>query len=70
MFLNVFLFQAEFFRRVKDEHLHADVGRRRGAGKFGHDDHQPDSERDSPDRGLFANDAQQRMRSPEGIKID
>ena len=46
------------FGGVKDEHLHADIGRDIGRGRLGDDHHEGDGEGHGPDRGLFAEDAQ------------
>ena len=70
MFLDVFLFEAEGFGSVEDEHFHAYVRRNFRTGEFGDEDHESDRERDRPDGGLFAEDAEERMRGPELIQIE
>ena len=70
VFLDVFLFEAEGFRGVKDEHFHAGVGGDFGAGEFRDDDHESDRERDGPDGGLFAENSNERVGRPEGIQVD
>ena len=67
VFLDVFLFEAEGFGSVEDEHFHANVGRNFGAREFRNDDHEADGQGDGPDGGLFAEDAEKGMRSPELI---
>ena len=68
MFLDVFLFEAQFFRGVEDEHFHADVGGDGLTGGFGDDDHQADGEGHGPDGGLLAEDAEQGVRLPEVVQ--
>ncbi len=67
VFLDVFLFEAEGFRGVEDEHFHADVARNFGPSEFGDDDHEGDRERDGPDGRLFAENANEGMGDPELI---
>ena len=67
VFLDVFLFEAEGFGGVEDEHFHADVRGDFGASEFGDDDHQRDREGNGPDGGLFAEDADEGMGDPELI---
>lgn len=68
MLLNIFLLKAEFFRRVEDEHFHANIRRDRGRGELGHSDHQSDGEGNSPNRRLLAQDAEQRVYFPKAAK--
>src|SRR5688500_8562623 len=69
MFLDVFLFEAEGFGGVEDEHFHADVFGDFGAGKLRDDDHERDREGDGPDGGLLAEDSDERMGDPEILEI-
>ena len=53
---------------MEDEHFHANVGGDLGGGRFGDDDHQANGERYGPDRGLFAEDAEERVLRPEAVE--
>lgn len=66
--LDVFLFEPEFFGRVQDEHLHANIGGHLGGGRFGDDDHERDRERHTPDGGLFTENAEQRVFGPKTVE--
>ena len=70
VFLDVFLFEAEGFGGVEDEHFHADIGGDFGASEFGDDNHESNGERDSPDGRLFAEDSQERMSDPEIFEVE
>ncbi len=70
---NVFLFEAESFGGVEDEHLHADVLGDRRARELGHHDHEADGSRHGPDGRLFAEDAEQGMVGPvvgQRVRLD
>ena len=68
VFLNVFLFEPEFFGRVEHEHFHANILRDFLPGQFRDDDHEPDGERHGPDGGLFGKDAQEGVACPEFLE--
>src|SRR5947207_10746022 len=65
MFLNVFLFQAELFGSVEDEHFHADIRGDVARGEFGNDDHEDNRQRHGPNGWLFADDSDHGMVGPE-----
>lgn len=70
---DVFLFEAERFGGVEDEHLHADVLGDRCAGELGHHNHEADGSGYGPDGRLFAEDAEQGMVGPvvgQGVRLD
>ena len=65
MLLDVFLFQAEGFRGVQDEHLHADVGGHARGGGLRDEDHEQDRQRHGPDGGLLADPIGKESKNPK-----